>query len=163
MSSIGIKGTRTGARRAPPLCTAKSLPTQPSQGLQMNQMPLGRKMCNHNYTDWGFSCHFSFINKDNYAMTGGGSDPMGSVPGQDQKTGVLILPPLAGWPWTGHLLSLGCCSWQMRGVRSDSSDTGGFCDVFGSTLSLVLWSTTVTLLSWVGEAPHHPGTQGQDS
>lgn len=70
-------------------------------------------MCNHNYTDWGFSRLFSFINKDNYTTTGGGSSPMGRVAGQDQNTGVLFLPLLAGRPWTGHLLSLGCCSWQV--------------------------------------------------
>lgn len=70
-------------------------------------------MCNHNYTDWGFSRLFSFINKDNYTMTGGGSSPMGRVPDQDQNTGVFLLPLLAGQPWTGHLLSLGYCSWQV--------------------------------------------------
>lgn len=41
------------------------------------------------------------------------------------------------------------------------SDIAGFHDVSGSTLSGVLWSTTVKLLSWSGEAPH--GLGGSES
>lgn len=54
-------------------------------------------------------------------MKGAGFGPEGKVPGQNQNTGVLIFPPLTGWPWTGHLLSLSCCSfWQMKVVGPNS-------------------------------------------
>lgn len=116
MSSTAFQETRRDARRTPPLRTAKSLPSRPSQGKKNVQPQVQRLL--------GFSRLLSFINGDNYTMTGGKPDtkgagfgPVGKVPGQNQNTRVLIFPPLTGWPWTGHLLSLSCCSfWQMKVV-----------------------------------------------
>lgn len=44
-SSRGIQGTRTGARRTPASCTAKSLPSPPSQGLQRNLDQISLEKC----------------------------------------------------------------------------------------------------------------------
>lgn len=103
-------------------------------------------MCNHNYTDWGFSRLFSFINNWRWLQPHGKSGRPGSEHGSSP-------PPPAGWmaldrspPLSGLLL---LASSSLMGVRLDSSDVGGFCDVFGSTLSGVLWSTAHTpLLGW---------------
>lgn len=82
---MAIQETRRDARRTPPLRTAKSLPSRPSQGKKNVQPQVQRLL--------GFSGLLSFINRDNYTMTGGKPDTkgagfglVGKVPGQNQNT-----------------------------------------------------------------------------
>ena len=63
----------------------------PGAANEPDSSTIRKKKCNHKYSDsWDFRA-FSFINKDNYAMTGGGRPemqmrahgPMGRAAGQD--------------------------------------------------------------------------------
>lgn len=93
-------------------------------------------------------------------MKGPGFGPVGKMPGRNQNTGVLIFLPPTGWPWTGHLLSLSCCSfWQMKVVGPNSLILQDSV-VSLAQPSLGSCGPAVTLLSWSGEAPHDLGGSG---